>query len=125
MSIETNLSALSALSTSLAVTANNIANVNTDEFKAARALLEPGPDQQGVRVADIVTSDEPGPLVPGIGANSTAEQIEFMAGLTEGSNVDLANEMVQLSLDQRAYEANLVAAMGQDELQGWFIDQMV
>ena len=57
-------SALSSLGVVMQVTANNIANVNTDGFKASRVVLMSGPYQdEGVQVGAIYRDMSPGPAV--------------------------------------------------------------
>jgi len=57
-------SALTALGVVMQTTANNIANMNTDGFKASRVVLMSGPYQdEGVQVAGLYRSMQPGPAV--------------------------------------------------------------
>jgi flagellar basal-body rod protein FlgC len=56
-------SALSSLDVVMQNSANNIANVNTDGFKASRVILESGPYDEGVRVGAIYRDMHPGPAV--------------------------------------------------------------
>lgn len=93
------------------VTANNIANLATPGFKAARAVnvdVEGG----GVRIGSITQDRSPGPplLDPAPG------------GPTEGSNVDLTTESVNLLLNRRQFEANVNALRAQDEILGDLLD---
>lgn len=93
------------------ITANNIANIATPGFKAARAgnvELESG----GVRIGTIARDDSPGPplLDPAPGRP------------TEGSNVDLTTETVNLLLNKRQFQANLNALRAQDEALGDLLD---
>lgn len=105
------LSALGAFGTKLNVAANNIANVNTDGFKKSRAILqntEPG----GVTVS-INRVDTPGwPLSP---EDSTAET-------RESSNVELEEEIVNLTTTKQAYEANLKTIKTEDQMLGTLFD---
>jgi flagellar basal-body rod protein FlgC len=88
------LSGLSAASTGLAVTANNVANVQSDGFKAKRVNLA---SQANGGVAVQGLSEDPTPTVLG------------------GSNVDLATEAVQgMSLDLM-YRANLKVIQAEDQ----------
>jgi len=99
------VSALKALDKKLDVTANNIANVNTDEFKASRALFETreGP---GVSVT-IVEEDTPSTTQPdGV----------------ESSNVNLAEELVNLIATQHAYSANTHVIETDDKMKRSLID---
>jgi flagellar basal-body rod protein FlgC len=57
------ISALTALDAVMQTTANNIANVNTDGFKARHVVLETGPSDEGVRIASTYRDMSPGPAV--------------------------------------------------------------
>ncbi|MDR3175595.1 MAG: flagellar basal body protein [Desulfovibrio sp.] len=57
------ISALTSLDVVMQTTANNIANVNTDGFKARYVALETGPMDEGVRVAGTFRDMTPGPAV--------------------------------------------------------------
>ncbi len=120
MSIETNLSALGALGTRMAVTANNIANMNTNEFRASRAHLETGPQDQGVRVADIRESTAPGPMVPSLERVEDPDtgRVSTEYQYVEGSNTDLAREMVDMISTQHAYDANAAVIRTESEMHG-------
>ena len=119
-------SALSAFSTSMAVTANNVANINTDGYKSQDARLETGPDGQGVRVSDIVRDDSPGGYQPeSVSAYNQAGVYEPSAGLVETSNVDLARQTVDMIQTSRAFEANTVTIRSQDQMLGTLLDMRV
>ncbi len=106
------LSALDAFSTKMAVIANNIANINTDDYKKSRAILEER--QNGGVDVSIQEIDTPGSPVPyEEGSNIQAQ---------ETSNVDLGEEIVQMMLTQRGYEANLKSLQVQDEMRGTVLD---
>ncbi|MGO9137819.1 MAG: flagellar basal body protein [Syntrophales bacterium] len=80
----TALSAVGSLSRKMDITANNIANVNTNGFKKSRAEFE-NVDPSGVKVS-ISQVDTPGdPLPPD---EKGKEQ--------ESSNVNLAEELINL-----------------------------
>lgn len=127
MRIDSNLSALMAFGTGMAVTANNVANVNTEGFRSSSVNFETGAQDQGVRVSSIQKSSEPGPYIP------SSEQVEneqtgypeTRATYVEGSNTDLAREMVNLNVYQNAYSANIAAIRAQDEMQGVVLDLKV
>ncbi len=106
------LSALQAFGTKMSVTANNIANVNTDGFKKSRAVLEQGCNN-GVRV-DVRQIDASGPSVLELSEGQMTER--------ELSNVDLAEEIPETIIAQRGYEANLKMIKTQDEILGILID---
>lgn len=112
MNITSNsLSALSAFGTQLNVTANNVANVNTDGFKKSRTVLEEG--QAGSVNPRVEKINSPGPLVQ--------DSVE-LGGTREMSNVDLAQEITSTIPSQRGYEANLKVIQTQDEILGKVID---
>ncbi len=124
MAIETNLSALGAFGTGMAVTANNIANVNTNGFRASRTHLETGPQDQGVRVAEIRESTTPGPLVPSLERVEDPDtgRVSTEYQYVEGSNTDLAREMVDMISTQNAYDANAAVIRTESEMSGTVLD---
>jgi flagellar hook protein FlgE len=111
--IQSALSGMAAAETSISVIANNMANANTNGFKASKVEfatqspqtlgLGAGPKGlsggtnpaqlgRGVSVAGISTDDPPGPL--------------GQAGL-ELSNTDIARGIVELNANANMYVANL------------------
>ncbi len=114
MNIGSNLSALNAFTTQMNVTANNVANVNTEGFKSSNVTLVSG---QGQTVkANITTNTSQGALVPD---NSGG------AGFKEMSNVDIVKEMTQLTPTQNAYDANLKLIEVNTEMRGTLINMVV
>ena len=111
-SIQSTLSAIKAFSTKMGVTANNIANVETEEFKKSTATLVEG-SKENVEV-EIDQPDIPGPVVVEVTNGQLTEK--------EMSNVDLAEEIPQTMIAQRGYEANLAALRTQDEMLKSIID---
>lgn len=105
---DTNLSALSALSTRQEVSANNIANVNTDGFKASSVALESGSAGQGVRVGAIQESTAAGPMIGGV----------------EGSNTEIAGEMVDMMTTGHAFSANVAAVRASEEMTGHLLNMI-
>ncbi|MGE4192287.1 MAG: flagellar basal body rod protein FlgC [Pseudodesulfovibrio sp.] len=105
---DTNVSALSALSTVQEVSANNIANVNTDGFKASSVVLESGPGDQGVEVAAIRESSTPGSMIDGV----------------ETSNTDIGREMVGMISTSRAFEANTTFIRASEEMTGHLLNMI-
>lgn len=105
---DTNLSALSALGTVQEVSANNIANVNTDGFKASSVVLESGMNDQGVFVASINQSTNAGPIIGGV----------------EGSNTDLATEMVDMMTTSHAFSANATAIRVSEQMTGHLLNMI-
>lgn len=119
--------ALNAFGTSVAVTANNLANVNTDEFKASRTNLETGPDGEGVRVSSITEDASAGPVKEELVTVENAEtgQVETERQLVEGSNTDVSVEMVNLIVDENAYGANAEVIRTEDEMTETVLDMKV
>ena len=103
--------ALSALGVKLSATANNIANVNTDGFKKSRAIFE-DTDPYGVTVS-VSEVDTPGGPVPSADGTSP---------MKESSNVDLAEEIINLKLTERAFEANIKPIKAEEEMTGKLLD---
>ena len=111
-SIQSTLSAVKAFGEKMGVTANNIANVETEDFKKSRATLVEGP-RENVAV-EITQSDTPGPIVVDATDGQFTER--------KMSNVDLAEEIPQTIIAQRGYEANLATLRAQDEMLKSIID---
>jgi flagellar hook protein FlgE len=95
------LSGLSASSAGLAVQANNVANQQSDGFKAKRVDLV-AEASGGVRVSGV--SEDPTPAGPGL------------------SNVDMATEAVQGMGFDLMYKANLKVLKTADELMQATLD---
>jgi flagellar basal-body rod protein FlgC len=107
----TTLSALRAFGLKFQVTANNIANVNTDGFKKSRADLK---DNHPAGVEAVITRiDTPGYLKP-------AE--DGSLEMRESSNVELEEELVGLIGTSRAYLANIKALKREEETIGSVLD---
>ena len=111
-SIQSTLSAIKAFGEKMGVTANNIANVETEGFKKSKATLIEGP-KKNVAV-EITQPDIPGPVVVDVTDGKLTEK--------EMSNVDLAEEIPQTIIAQRSYEANLATLRTQDEMLKSIID---
>lgn len=120
-------SALSAFGTTMNVVANNIANVNTDGFKASRVNLESAPQGQGVRVASIQPDTTPGPQVQSLTRvdDATTGRMDTSHQWVQGSNTDLAREFVNMIGAQRGYEANIASARTADEMAGTVLNLVV
>ncbi|WFS63774.1 flagellar basal body protein [Pseudodesulfovibrio thermohalotolerans] len=103
---DVNISALTALSTVQEVSANNIANVNTDGFRASSVSLESGPEGRGVEVASITESSVPGVMVDGV----------------ETSNTDIGREMTDMIGTGHAFSANTAFVRAQEEMTGHLLN---
>lgn len=88
-------SGIQAATQSMAASANNLANLNTDGYRA-QSVAQAAQPQGGVR--DTVTLRSPAQPVPG------------------GSNVDPATEAVNLDTQGASYQANLQAANAQQQM---------
>ncbi len=104
-----NISALKALGSRQAVTANNIANSETQEFKKSVAVLEEGRNGAvSVKTQQI---------------NTSGTMLQQPDGtLEEMSNVDLAQEVVSMIPTKHAYEANLKALQVDSEMEDSVLD---
>ena len=112
LSANSTISALQAYKTHLDVTAHNIANVNTENFKKSKANLKEGA-AGGVQV-DIQRIDTPGRRYQEFEGDRMVEK--------EASNVDLSEEIPQLILTPHAYKANMKVMQTQDDILGTTLD---
>ena len=130
----TPLSAMDAFGTSMAVTANNVANMNTDEFRASDVRLQTGPASQngqggqerGVQVAEIRQSTTEGPQRMDLRRVVNEDgSVSVEQGIVEGSNTDVAKEMTTMITDRRAFEANAAVVRARDDMTGVLVDRFV
>ena len=117
--------ALGALSVSLQVSANNLANVNTNGFKQSDVRFETGPGDQGVRISEIRKDATPGspveaPVYPIVG-----RQYEQHMGWVESSNTDVARQFVDMISASNAWKANTAAIRTADEMMGTLVNAVV
>ena len=110
--IYASLSGLAAAQTKVVTAAHNTANANTEGFKKQRVILEEV-DPLGVE-ATVESVDSPGP-VHFTGTDGGLEA-------REQSNVDLAEEAINLMLGKRLYEANIRALDIQNQVLGNVLD---
>ena len=110
----TGLSGLAANSRRLDVIGNNIANVNTGEFKKSKATMQEGVNGN-VEVA-VNKVDTPGHRYQELEADQMVAK--------ETSNVNLEEEIPDLMVTQRTYEANLKALQTRDKMLGTTLDIM-
>ncbi len=111
--IAASMNAIQAVAERFNRTGRNIANLNTNGYKADRVVFGEGP-QPGTVQANVSVDLSPGPV--------RAEETEEGMELVEMSNVDLAKEMVNMMIDQRSIEANLKALKTADQMLGTIID---
>ena len=111
-SINNNISALTAFGTGLGVKANNIANLESENFKKSRAIYSEGENGD---VKTEIRKVDPDNEVPSV--NSAENSSE-----PQPSNVDLTEEIPGMITDQRGFEANLKAIKTRDEMLGSVLD---
>ena len=104
--------ALRAFETKMEVTANNIANLNSDGFKKSRVELKEGPN--GNVQVDVDRIDTPGHSVFSVeGGQETQREL---------SNVDLSEEITEAVVTDLGYGANLEAVKAQNDMLGTVLD---
>ncbi|MDR0827520.1 MAG: flagellar basal body protein [Desulfovibrio sp.] len=96
------ISALNSLEVVMQTSANNIANVNTDGFKARYVSLETGPMDEGVRIGGVFRDMSPGPAV----INHLAE-----------NDVRVANDVAARSMRNTQENYDTTVAQDLDRLQ--------
>ena len=110
--IYSGLSALRSIQVKTQTTANNVANINTDEFKRSKATLVEG-SPEGVNVT-ITKIETPGSQV--------YEQTPKGTELIEKSNVDLTEEIPSMMMSRRAFQANIKMIQAEDDMLGMLLD---
>lgn len=108
------LSGLMALQKKVESSANNVANINTSGYKKTVVTLAEQ-EPQGV-AAQVQTVNTPGPMV--------YEQTSEGETLVEQSNVDLAEELPNLMLSRRFFQANLKTVQTEDQILGNLLDTL-
>lgn len=105
------IAALLTFGKKLSSTAGNVANVNTDGYKKRVSTIVEG----GERLPELSVreSDSPGALVDEAGV------------MRETSNVDLGEELPQMIVSQRGYEANIKVLEAQEDLERVTLDILV
>lgn len=126
-SIHSAASALQAFSTGMQVTAHNIANTNTPEFRASSTVLAESAPPGGVYVADVQQSSTSGGYIQSLQPveNPETGRLDTQWQTVEASNTDLAREMVDMISWQRGYEANAVVIRTHDDMSGVLLDMVV
>ena len=113
-SINSNVSALQAFSRQMAVSANNVANAYSDDFKKSRAINTEG--ENGLVESTITKIDTPGPLVE--------DPLSPAGELKELSNTDIAEELVNQITAEHGYKANAKTIKTYEETIGSLIDMI-
>lgn len=104
------LSALNAAGKKLGNSAHNVANNNTDGFKASRVLLSE--ESSGGVTAKVNT----------VSASQTPQQQPYGAETIEFSNVDMGKEMVEMITASHLYKSNLKTLETAGEMQKTLLD---
>lgn len=100
--IGASLAALTTFGKKLANSASNIANSNTDGYKKTVARIRE--DRNNLPEILVERSESPGALIEEAGV------------MRETSNVDLVEELPQMMITLRCYQANIKALKAQDEI---------
>ena len=103
--ISSALSALNAAGKKLGNSAHNIANSNTEGFKASRVVLS---EESGGGVTARINTVEAAQLPP---------ETPYSSGIIEHSNVDIGTEMVEQITASHLYKANIKTLQTADEMQ--------
>ncbi|MDR2404943.1 MAG: flagellar basal body protein [Deltaproteobacteria bacterium] len=134
------VTALNAFGVGTQVTANNLANVLTDGFKASRTtymdlprysgvaaqVQNPSTVQNGAIAPNRLETANSGPLIPVQGLPRDPSTPAWVpAGFVEGSNTDVASEMVNLIVTSRGYQANAKIVPTVDSMLGTVIDMKI
>jgi flagellar basal-body rod protein FlgC len=117
------MSAIQANQFRLDVSANNVANVNTNEFRASEVAATDSAYVNsigtGVRVAATYSPPRPAPMAIDT-ANAGAGPIA--QGMIEQSNTDLVTEMTNQMNSRNAYSANVAAGRTQMDVSQTLLD---
>lgn len=125
-SLQTGASALKAHAWGMAVTAHNLANVNTAGFQPQNALLATGPNGKGVQLDAVLFQTDNIRQDP-TQRPQAADQPNFPQSVSSqdfvrSSGTDMAREMVNMTVAQRTYEANTKMVQTADEMLGSLLD---
>jgi flagellar basal-body rod protein FlgC len=118
--------ALNAFGIGTQVTAHNLANVLTDGFKAGRTTYQDLPRYSGTAAQTQVGLGPGGPLLPWEGLPRDPSTPAWVPkGFVEGSNTNVATEMVNLIVTERGYQANAKVIPTADHMLGTVINMKV
>lgn len=107
-SLNNSYSALRAINTGMNVSSNNVANVDTNEFKNTQTIMNEG-DKTGVVVSLSKDATE-----------GALKQVNNE--LLQTSNTDIAKEMTNYIQYQNNYSANIKSIQTTDDMLGMTID---
>ncbi|MDY0132083.1 MAG: flagellar basal body rod C-terminal domain-containing protein [Desulforegulaceae bacterium] len=112
-SVGSNQAALRAYSSLLNSNANNIANVNTENYKRQDTIVNQDNNLQPS--AQVRRENSPGPVKQTI-SNDGMQKYQEM------SNTDLAKEMTEMVAAENFYTSNLKTIETQSQMTGTIID---
>ena len=108
------ISALHAFSTQLTTTADNLANIQTNNYQAQQVHLV---ELRQGGVSAIISRDlTPGPSLPSTFGSPHSNEYQT------GSNTDVVQEILNLTITRRAYQANARVLATMDALKGQILD---
>ena len=110
--------AMDAHSWGMAVTAHNVANVNTAGFTPQRAVYATGPGGRGVRLDAVLQDAGAAGRLDAATNSDPSMPPEFV----NPSGTDLGREMTQMISTQRIYEANAQTVRTGDAMLGVLLD---
>jgi flagellar hook protein FlgE len=105
------LSGLHAASVKLKVGANNLANANTDGYQKQQVTTQTGTYGVEVKVEKVSTVESPNIIQSGGELSPDAP-----------SNVDVAEELLEMKVAQNLFEANLKTLNTNDNMLGRILD---
>jgi len=114
MTVQNNASALQAFSNQVLVSSNNIANSQSDEFKADRAYNVEA--ENGQVQTSISETQASAPIVE--------DPLKTDGSLKELSNTNIAEEMIVQIQAQNGFEANAKMIQAYDETTGTLLDTL-
>lgn len=121
------MSAIQANQLRMDVSANNVANANTDGFQASTVQTSDAAYindiGQGTRVTGTYAPARPGPVAQAAGGEG-GEGGSAISGMTEMSNVDLATEATSQMGAQNAYGVNIAMMQTANEMSKSVLDIM-
>ncbi len=122
-------SAMNVHSRGMAVTAHNLANVNTAGFEPQRAAYATGPQGRGVQLDAVFQGSGLAGAVEGQDARGPTDSaslrgaaLGLLPEAVQPSGTDLAREMTQMIATQRTYEANARVMRSGDAMLGTLLD---
>ena len=113
------ISALHAYGIRQQVNANNVANVNTPDFKPSRVSMEEAPNRQGVRIQDISRQDEE------LRTQGQPQDQMETERKNEPSKTDVVTEFTELLENKNAYNANAQVIRVNDQMNGEVVNKLV